>query len=361
MKSIEIDVLCVGLASYDLVYSVDGHPEADGRWDRQPVLPLPSAAAEETKCFATGFLMGGGGPAANAAVTVARLGGIAAFAGYLGRDIFGDMHFEELLSEGVITSLVVRDEKRAVSRSPGAAKGLSAQSGCSASPSTPLSSIIVKPDGKRTVVTHKGSTPVLEPDQVDFTQVRPRAILFDGHQPAVSVPLAKKAREQNIPTVLDAGSVHKGTLELAPLCGYLAASEKFARDLSGEKDPARALGFLARIAPVAVITLGGAGLIWAAGAAASPQRQYRQAVPIPKPERQAEQQGGSIEAFPVDAVDTTGAGDIFHGAFALRIAGGDDLLSALRYASAAAALGCAKMGARAAIPTRAEVEEFLVQ
>ncbi len=199
-----IDVLCVGLALFDLVYSVERHPEADA------------------KCFATGLLMGGGGPAANAAVTVARLGGIAAFAGYLDRDIFGDMHFEELLCEGVITSLVV----------------------CGRHPA-PLSSIIVKPDGKRTVVTYKGSTPVLEPDQADFTQVRPRAILFDGHHLAISVPMAKKAREQNIPTVLDAGSVYEGTLEIAPLFGYLGSSEKFARDLSGEKDPARASGFLA--------------------------------------------------------------------------------------------------------------------
>jgi sulfofructose kinase len=344
-KSMQIDVLCVGLASYDLVYSVDRHPEADG------------------KCFASSLLMGGGGPAANAAVTVARLGGIAAFAGYLGRDIFGDMHLEELLSEGVITGLVVRGGHP-----------------------TPLSSIIVKPEGKRTVVTHKGSTPVLEPDQVDFTPVKPRAILFDGHQPAISVPLAKKAREQNIPTVLDAGSVHEGTLELAPLCGYLAASEKFARDLSGEKDPAMALGFLARIAPVAIITLGGAGLIWTAGAwepgpasrsgetssfsggrrdsenlaAATRPPETNGMGCGPPPRRRAQQEGGSIEAFPVDAVDTTGAGDIFHGAFALRIAGGEELLSALRYASAAAALGCAKMGARAAIPTRAEVERFLM-
>src|SRR5208337_278756 len=223
-KSMEIDVLCVGLASYDLLYLVEHHPEAD------------------EKCFATGLLMGGGGPAANAAVSVARLGGIAAFAGYLGRDIFGSTHFEELLCEGVITSLMVRGGHP-----------------------TPLSTIIVKPDGKRSIITHKGSTPVLEPDQVDFTAVRPRAILFDGHQPAISVPLAKKAREQNIPTILDAGSVHQGTLELAPLCGYLATSEKFARDLSGEKDPARALGFLAQMAPVAIITLGGAGLVWAAG------------------------------------------------------------------------------------------------
>jgi sulfofructose kinase len=289
-KSMEIDVLCVGLASYDLVYPVDRHPEAG------------------EKCFATGLLMGGGGPAANAAVTVARLGGIAAFAGYLGRDLFGSMHFEELLSEGVIMNLVVRGS------SP-----------------TPLSSIIVKPGGKRTIITHKGLTPALEPNQVDFTRVRPRAILFDGHQRGVSVPLAKKAREQNIPTVLNAGSVNEGTLELAALCGYLAASEKFARDLSGEKDPARAVGVLARIVPVAVITLCGAGLVWASG-----------------------QKSGSLGAFPVDAVDTTGGGDIFHGAFALRIAGGDELLSALRYASAAAALGCAKMSSRVAIPTMAK-------
>jgi len=267
---------------------------------------------------------------------------------------------------------------------------LSAQSGCGALPSTPLSSIIVKPDGKRSVVTHKGSTPVLEPDQVDFTPVRPRAILFDGHQPAIAVPLAKKAREQNIPTVLDAGSVHEGTLEHAPLCGYLAASEKFARDPSGEKDPARALGFLAQIAPVAIISLGGAGLIWAAGAEGPALRVGGRAVAItqtfgggrrdtenpaaatrppetngmecgPPLRRRGEQEGGSIEAFPVDAVGTTGAGEIFHGALPLRIAGGEDLLCALRYASAAAALGCAKMGARAAIPTKAEVEEFLIQ
>jgi sulfofructose kinase len=84
--------------------------------------------------------------------------GIAAFAGYLGRNIFESMRFEELLSEGVIMSLVVRDGHP-----------------------TPLSTIIVKPDGKRTTVTDKGSTPVLEPDQVYFTAVRPRAILFDGH------------------------------------------------------------------------------------------------------------------------------------------------------------------------------------
>ncbi len=295
MKPVQIDVLCVGLATYDLVYVVDRHPEAD------------------EKCFAAGLVTCGGGPAANAAVTVARLGGTAAFAGYLGRDLFGKMHFKELVSEGVLTSLVVRGDQP-----------------------LPISAIIVKPDGKRTIVTHKGSTPVLEPDQVDFTKLRPRAIMFDGHQPAISVPLAARAREMNVTVVLDAGSVHSGTVELMPLCSCLIASEKFAHDLTGEKDPARALSFLSRVAPVAVITLGKGGLVWASG----PKR-------------------GSLGAYAVDTVDTTGAGDIFHGAFTLAAARGEGLAFALRYASASAALGCTKIGARRSIPTKAEVESFL--
>ncbi len=319
----DIDVLCVGHAAYDLVFPVDHHPEAD------------------EKCFAGGLVMGGGGPAANSAVTVARLGGTAAFAGYLGMDVFGTMHFEELLSEGVITSLVVR--------------------GCHP---TPVSSIIVKPDGKRTVVNYKGSAPVLEPGEVDFSLAGPRAILFDGHQPAISVPLAMEARVQGIPTVLDAGSVHRGTVELAPLCTCLVASEKFAADLSREKDPRLALNVLARMAPVAVITLGEAGLVWASacGNPDEPGGLLRR----PPPEATGlsaagTSRRGSLEAFAVDAVDTTGAGDIFHGALALRIACGHSLLSALRYASAAAALCCTKMGARAGAPNKAEVESLIIR
>jgi sulfofructose kinase len=342
MKSTEIDVLCVGHASYDLFFPVERHPEAD------------------EKCFASGLVSCGGGPAANAAVTVARLGGIAAFAGYLGRDVFGEMHLEELVSEGVITSLVVRDARpgprgcpdgdsntacgppHEVSRSPQAAP---------APFTTPLSSIIVKPDGKRTVITYMDAAPVLEPGEVDFSCVRPKVILFDGRQPAISLPLAVKAKALEIPAVLDAGSVHKGTLELAPLCRYLIASEKFARDFSKEKDTGKALACLVRTAPAAVITLGEAGLVWAVG---DRDRNIGSSGGLPDGET------GSMEAFPVNAVDTTGAGDIFHGAFALRIAGGEGFLLALRYASAAAALGCTKMGARTAIPSRPEVESLLL-
>lgn len=291
----EIDVLCVGHASYDLVLSIDHHPEAD------------------EKCFASHTIGAGGGPAANAAVTVARLGGTAAFAGYLGRDHFGGIHLDELRSEGVLDDLIVRG------RHP-----------------TPISMILVKPDGKRTVVTHKSETPALDPGQVDFSGVRAKAILFDGHEPAISIPVAHSARMQNLVTVLDAGSVHPGTIRLAPLCRFVIASEKFARDFCRDKNPLAAVRTLAGICPVAVVTLGAAGLVWAAG-----------------------NESGKLPAFPMEAVDTTGAGDIFHGAFTLRKAWGDDLHSALRYAGAAAALGCSVMGARPGIPRKEDVQGFL--
>lgn len=290
-----VDVLCVGHAAYDLILQVDRHP------------------GEDEKYAATGFVGTGGGPAANASVTVARLGGTAAFAGYLGEDHFGEPHFEELRSEGVFTDLIVRGPYP-----------------------SPFSVILVKPDGKRTVINHRTATPFLDVSRIDFSSIHSGAVLFDGHEPNISVPLAKVARTRKIPVVLDAGSVHRGTVELAPLSDYLVCSEAFARDFCSGKDPIAAVKDLAAIAPVAVITLGSRGLVWCGGS-----------------------ECGHIPALLVDAVDTTGAGDIFHGAFALRLVRGDDLVSALRYASAAAALGCTKMGARPGIPKETELIEFL--
>ena len=91
-KKYSFDVLCVGAGTYDLIYSVDRDPQSD------------------EKIRATSFAGCGGGPAANAAVTVSRLGLQAGFVGYLGRDIFGNAHFGELLEAGVNTELIARGE-----------------------------------------------------------------------------------------------------------------------------------------------------------------------------------------------------------------------------------------------------------
>jgi sulfofructose kinase len=292
-----VDVLCVGHASFDLVMAISHHPGPD------------------EKCSATPLIQCGGGPAANAAVAVARLGGTSAFAGYLGEDFYGDRHLEELCQEGVRTDLVRRGTYP-----------------------TPLSCILVKPNGSRTVVNCKTGTPFLEIAQIHFACCSPNVILFDGHEPQISLLLAKSARDRGIATVLDAGSVHQGTEELLPRVDYLVASEKFARDFTGEQDIHRALQSLHQRAPTVAVSLGERGLVW-----------------------KNNRGEGTIPAFYVEALDTTGAGDTLHGAFALEIARKERFISALTFACAAAALSCKNYGARPSIPTRPEVEAFLNQ
>ena len=286
-------MLCVGHAAFDITFTVDHHPGAD------------------EKCSASSAIFCGGGPAANAAVTVARLGGASALAGYLGKDPYGDQHHRELLEEGVVTDYVVRGSQL-----------------------TPLSIILAKPGGERTVVNYRTQASFLSKDAVDFSRCRSKVILFDGHEPLASLPLARSAVKRRTATVLDAGSVHRGTVELVPHTDYLVASAAFARDFSSEDDPARALEKLSQLAPFVVITRGKDGLLWKSDSGVT----------------------GSMRAFAVDAVDTTGAGDTFHGAFALGVARGMEFTDNLRYASAAAALCCTRLGARVGIPTRPEVE-----
>ena len=291
----DIDVLCVGMAAYDLVFSIGHHlgPDEKGK--------------------ASSFINCGGGPAANAAVAVSRLGLRSAFNGYLGKDEFGRKHMQELSDEGVCTDFVTRG-----------------------TPPTPISVILVKPDGKRTVVSHKADTKPLRKKAADCGDCRPRVILFDGHEPSLSASLIRFARTYKLTTVLDAGSVHPGTRELLEQVDHVVASEKFARDFTGTKDVPKALQELSRHSPSVVTTMGEKGLVW------------------------KNQDGtGRMRAFPIEAVDTTGAGDAFHGAFAAGLARRYNWEELLEYSSAVGALSCMKYGGRPAIPNTQTVLGFL--
>ncbi len=290
-----VDVVCIGHASYDLVFAVPHHP------------------GEDEKCVATAFVSCGGGPAANASVTVARLERSAAFCGYLGADIHGEAHFSELEKEGVETAFIRRGDAP-----------------------TPLSAVLVKPDGKRALINYRGETRPLAGDEIALDRLDAGAVLFDGHEPHLSLRWLERFRRQGAATVLDAGSLHTGTRELMFAVDYLVASRKFASQWLGRDDPWVALDRLAEKSPAVVITLGEAGLIWRRGG-----------------------DRGRLPAWAVEAVDTTGAGDTFHGAFAACVADGVGWEDSLRFASAAAALCCTRMGGRPGIPTRAEVETLL--
>ncbi|MDT8405988.1 MAG: PfkB family carbohydrate kinase [Methylococcales bacterium] len=285
------DVFCIGYACYDLTFHVPHHPGSD------------------EKVFADQFLACGGGPAANAAVTAARLGAVSGFCGYLGQDTFGELHVQELRHDQVNLDFLVRGAE-----------------------ATPLSSVFVKPEGQRTLVNYQGQTPKLPPYQFDFTSLSTRTLLFDGHQPRLSLRAAQALAKTT--KILDAGSVHEGTLALLDQVDYLVASEKFALDYAGS--PEQALTELAKQAPAVVITLGEKGVIWRRG-----------------------QESGQEAAIPVCAVDSNGCGDAYHGAFAAGLAQRLPWPELLRYAGAAGSVCCTRSGARTGLPYANDIAALL--
>lgn len=294
-RKIDVDLLCVGIAVYDLIFTVDHHP-------------LP-----DEKTTADSFSACGGGMAANAAVAAARLGHQAALATYLGNDPYGAQHLAELEAAGVDTQLVVRGHG-----------------------ATPISAILVKPDGSRTIVNYKREMPDLSRANLELNGWSARAVLVDGHHLDLALAVLDWAQERRIPTVIDADRASAGSVEMARRVDYLVASERFAHEFTGERDPETAATALLDLAPHVVITLGERGLIWRRG-----------------------RESGRLPAFPVAAVDTTGAGDAFHGAFAAGVAAHMDWDELLSYASAVGALCCTIQGARPGMPTQEKLDRFL--
>ncbi len=298
-----VDVLCLGIACYDLIFSVDRNIGAD------------------EKIKATGLTSCGGGIAANASMTVARLGSSVAFAGYLGRDMYGDRHLDELNAAGVNTDLVVRGEWP-----------------------TSLSAILVKPDGSRSLVNYGLGREMPDGEELLIEDCRPRAVLVDGHYLKAAAPLVASASAAGIPTVLDGDTLHQGSETLMEMVEFLVVSEHFARQFSRQDDVEEALTQLSRCAPSTIITLGERGLRWRNRA-----------------DSRFGPSAGSFPAFDITAEDTTGAGDAFHGAFAAGLSRGMAWQEILRFASAVGALCCTRKGARLGIPSGTEVAAFLAR
>lgn len=259
----------------------------------------------------------GGGPAATAAVAAARLGFVAAFMGVVGDDDPGKRMLAEFQSEKVnISGMVIR---------PGF---LSPIAYC----------WIDAPTGKRSVAWTRGNLPEMQADEVNLELVRNARLLhLDGHNPKAALAAARFARENGIVVSLDAGTLRDGIRELLPYVDVFIASEAFARSFSGEKELDRAIYKLAEVGSAVVgITLGEGGSMVLDGG-----RILRQ------------------PAFRIKPVDTTGAGDTYHAAFAVRYLETHDLADCMRFASAVAAIKCLKLGGRTGLPSRAQVDEFL--
>lgn len=259
----------------------------------------------------------GGGPVATAMVTLSRLGASTAFIGKISNDYFGSLIKDSLTSEFVnIDHIVVEKDKR----------------------SQFAFIVIEKETGKRTVLWSSATVAPLRSEEVNRGVINTaKVLLLDGLMKEGSLVAAEYAREAGVTIVVDAGSMREGALALVNLSDYFIASEDFARQYSRANDPkVTAMELLSLGAKTVIITLGEKGSI-----CATPESFFYQ------------------PAFKINVVDTTGCGDVFHGAFIFGLLQKWELHETIRFASATAALKCREIGGRTAIPDLREVEEFL--
>src|SRR3954447_3557841 len=296
-------ILCIGIPVRDLTFRVGGVP------------------ARGSKENATHFEEICGGNALNAAIGIVRLGGRASICGPMGdaRDTSDRYILDKLAHEGIETEHIVR--------MPGLV--------------TPISAIMIDPTGERTIVTFpdpelwKVELPPTETLLDDCA-----AILTESRAAEFCTDLCAEAVRRGIPVIVDvdrAMSLREGLLNAS---SHRVFSSEPLQETADVTDDGQALKKIAKLTHSFLAgTRGPKGTIW------------------------LDEQGNLQEtpAFPVHTVDTLGAGDVFHGAFALAITEKQELRSALRFASAAAALKCTRFGGAFAAPQRAEVEALLGQ
>jgi sugar/nucleoside kinase (ribokinase family) len=206
---------------------------------------------------------------------------------------------------------------------------------------TPISNIMIDPSGERTIVTFRDPElwNVRLPDN-DMLLEDCNAILTESRCATFCTDLCAEATRRGIPVIVDvdrAMSLREGLLTAS---SHLIFSSEPLQETADVTDDGEALKKIAKLTPSFLAgTRGAQGTIWL------DEQQNLQQTP----------------AFPVHTVDTLGAGDVFHGAFALAVTENQDLRAALRFASAAAALKCTRFGGAFAAPQRAEVEALLNQ
>jgi sulfofructose kinase len=299
-----VDVVGVGANSVDYVY-------------RLPQFPRPDSPAAKLRISEHRVTCGG--QTATALCACAAMGLRSAYVGTTGNDPNGERMRQELASRGVdITHTFVRDAVN------------------------PFAVILLdERQGERIVLWDRSPALRLEPGDVDASLIRrARLVHVDDVDEEAAIRAAELAREAGIPVTSDIERVTGRTAQLVAAVTVPIFAEHIVEELTGERDVERALRQLrtVRLKPDATyahdllcVTLGARGAMLLADG-----RLYHE------------------PAFPVGAVDTTGAGDVFRGAFIVALLRGDPPEQMLRFANAAAALSCTRVGALASVPTLEE-------
>ena len=297
-----VDVVCAGHSAYDIFMYLDNFP------------------AENTKSATELMLEAGGGPAGNAAYLLSKWGIRCAYAGLVGDDTYGRKIVEEFREADTdLSMLEVRGGHP-----------------------TPFSVILVnRRSGSRTIINRRLSGARMDPRIAIPSDLCPKVLLFDGHEPEMSMRLMNAF--PGATSILDAGSLRKGTEMLSGAVDFLVCSERFALSATGLSALETNSDFNICLETLyemnrkhVIVTLGEKGLIGFDG---------RGTIRMP--------------AYKVNAVDTTAAGDIFHGAFAYCMLKNMNLSGSLRFASMAAAISVTVPGGRQSIPDLQKVRESL--
>jgi sulfofructose kinase len=295
-------ILCAGIIVLDEVFQVESFPPPDG------------------KVQAKRFFVVNGGCAANAAVAIARLGGRAALAGPLGGPAGADSNGDRVLAA------LAREQVDC--------------SGCQRVPgmATALSAIFIDARGDRMIVTYRDARiAATTPTDPAGLVASADALLADNRFPDFVRPICAAARARGMTVVLDADRPTQVSDELFRIATHVVFSSECLRATTGLDDLGAALACIAaETGAFLAVTNGADDVLWLEG------RTLRRS-PV----------------FAVAAVDTLGAGDVFHGAFTLALAEGRDLAAAMRFAAAAAGLKCTRVGGSAGAPTRDEVDALL--
>lgn len=293
-------ISCVGLACLDYLFKVPTLPSGGG------------------KSFAENYKAAPGGPAAAAGIAVAALGHRATFIGRLGDDQAGQDVVRYLADRNVDTSRIRLIEHQ----------------------TSQVSSVIIDQTGERQIINYSSSTLDADPSWIPEEVITSSDfVLTDVRWPEGAEHALKLARQYDIPSLLDADIAPVDISRLVDLATYTVFSERGLATVSGIQDIAEALEYIDRTtATWPAVTSGEQGSFWL--------------------------ENGQLRNCPaekIDAVDTCGAGDVFHGAFAVAMTEKMDIDDAMRFAGTTAALKCLSFGGSLGAPERSEVDRFIHQ
>ncbi len=297
------DILGIGAVAVDDLIYMENYPQPDSK------TRVLSRRRE------------GGGLTATALVCAARLGAKTAYYGILGDDELSIYTIKELEKAGVDCSRILYNNK-----------------------AQPFQAIImvVSNTGQRTVLSYPHEVVAVQPDDVSAELISSCRMLFIDHTVVqAGLKAVELAHHYNIPIIADLEAERDPQVyDLIPQIDHLILGIDFARQVTGESHPEKMVQALANEDRAACVVTAGDQGCW--------YSEYNSQV-------------WHFPAFKVQAVDTTGCGDVFHGAYSYCVIRGDTIHKAIQYASAAAAVKAQYPGGRTGIPDLMTLELFLYQ